>query len=473
MQLCHSYQTLPACFYTEVLPEKVPCPTLAVCNRPLAKALSIDTRQLSAIIDGLGGAPLPKDIKPIAQAYAGHQFGYLNQLGDGRALLLGECVVDDKYYDIQLKGSGKTPYSRSGDGKATLSAMLREYLISEAMYHLGIATTRSLAVIKTGEGVYRHGRQPGAILIRIADSHLRVGTFVYANHCARQQGQLKPLQALLDYAIARHYPDLKAAENPALALLAAVMEKQMDLLVQWSRVGFIHGVLNTDNIAISGETLDYGPCAFLDSYHPNTVFSSIDHRGRYAFANQAPVMHWNMARFAESLLPLIDKDSDKATALATQCLAPFESRYQSAWQSMLCTKLGLADKHIDVAEALLALMQQHALDYTNTFIQLTEVAMGERQQLPEVLSDWQGRWQQHLTADSAALMQANNPVVIPRNQRVEHGLAQAEAGDFSAFNDLLAVLGTPYNWQNRKNLSDYQKAPDAAWQRGYQTFCGT
>ncbi|PID62985.1 MAG: hypothetical protein CR974_02395 [Gammaproteobacteria bacterium] len=473
MKLTHSYQTLPALFYAPALPDQAPAPEMVVFNHDLAQTLGIDDS--APIADWCSGRALPPDAKPIAQAYAGHQFGQLNRLGDGRAVLLGEIQTPNGLVDMQLKGSGRTPFSRHGDGKANLAPMLREYLLSEALFALGIPTTRSLAVVKTGEAVRRKQHRQGAVLTRIASSHLRVGTFVFASIEAQRTGNLSLLQQLLDYTLARHYPDWQTADNPALALLERVIARQAQLMAQWQGVGFIHGVMNTDNVTISGETIDYGPCAFMDTYAEHTVFSSIDVQGRYAFGNQPPMMAWNMARFAESLLPLIDSDDEKAVALATQQVAQFEPEYRRYWQEQLCAKLGVPVTFASVAEELLPLLYERQLDYTNTFVALTQLAAGEPADLPTdaVFSGWLNAWQSQLHHDSVSQMQTHNPVVIPRNHQVEAALQGAENGDLTAFYALHQVLQQPYDWQQLEALTDYRRPASAEWTRQYQTFCGT
>lgn len=478
MKLLHTYQTLPAEFYLSVEPEPAAAPQLLLFNQALAQALGLGSLPPDEMLTAwFSGQSLPPTASPIAQAYAGHQFGHLNMLGDGRAVLLGEIETPNRQYvDIQLKGSGKTPFSRGGDGKAALAPMLREYLMSEAMFALGIATTRSLAVTATGETVRRQGAQIGAVLTRTASSHIRVGTFVYAAMMAQQQGDNTPLESLLHYTIARHYPAGQDNENPALALLQQVISAQVQLVVNWQRVGFIHGVLNTDNVAISGETIDYGPCAFMDNYDPQTVFSSIDNGGRYAFAEQASITQWNLARFAESLLPLIHSDEQTAILLVSDAINAFTETHRSAWQAMMHAKLGVRETtDAKLADDLLILMHAREMDYTNTFIQLTTLAMGSPYQLPTdtAFLAWQTRWQTALSQHSTEMMQRHNPVVIPRNHCVEAALAAATEGNLNPMKELLAVLNTPYNWERVDDLKAYQQPATAAWAERYQTFCGT
>ncbi len=482
--LSHSYQTLPEDFYVSVMPEKVNNPQIVVVNRALLQSLgfSIDEYNKSELAQYFSGACLPVSAVPIAQAYAGHQFGYLNNLGDGRAILLGELQTPEgSFFDIQLKGSGKTPFSRQGDGKATLSSMLREYLMSEAMAALGIPTTRSLAVTTTGEWIQRIDKQEAAVLVRVAQSHLRVGTFVYADILARQQNNPDLLKALLDYSIHRHYPELYHAENPALALLETVINKQIVLTNHWLRVGFIHGVLNTDNVSISGETIDYGPCAFMDTYHQNTVYSSIDKNGRYAFGEQVPITRWNLARFAESLLPLISDDRLQSIDMVSEKLEAFYPKQKAAWFAMMRSKLGIIDDDHDdssLIDDLLIIMQEKQLDYTNTFVALTKFIMGVDDNLPEgkKFTAWKQRWLERVKKNdtkSIVQMQENNPVIIPRNHRVEQALTEAEKGDMAAFSHLLTVLVNPYQWDDFSQYTDYQTPASRVWQSTYQTFCGT
>ncbi|MEM9108433.1 MAG: YdiU family protein [Planctomycetota bacterium] len=479
LQLENSYLTLPEVFYTKVAPTPVTAPRLVVFNKDLADELGLELSSLSieAKAKLFAGSTLPPDAKPLAQAYAGHQFGHFTMLGDGRAHLLGECVMPDgQRYDIQFKGSGRTPYSRGGDGRAVLGPMLREYLIAEAMAALGVPTTRSLAVVTTGEPVQRETLLPGAILTRIARSHLRVGTFQYA------RGQQNPasLQALLDYTIDRHAPHAKDADNPALALLEAAMHCQADLITHWMRVGFIHGVMNTDNMTLSGETIDYGPCAFMDAYNPNTVFSSIDTAGRYAYAQQPGIAAWNLARLAESLLPVIAEDPNEAVELAEKLINTFADLYRDKWLNMMRSKLGLTgedDNDYTLVTDLLGWMKKNHADYTNTF---RELAHDEAPAGPphgcKAFAGWHDRWQARLqlsgqTLESAKqLMRRTNPAVIPRNHMVEQALEAATNGDLQPFHHLHAALQSPY--EERDGLAPYQAPPEPS-ERIYQTFCGT
>ncbi|GBG13598.1 UPF0061 protein [Novimethylophilus kurashikiensis] len=471
----NTYAQLPPTFYFKQNASQVAAPHMAVFNRELANQLGLDAEQLAddAGTPIFSGNANPEGAEPLAQAYAGHQFGNFTMLGDGRALLLGEQVTPDgRRFDIQLKGSGQTPFSRRGDGKAALGPMLREYLISEAMHGLGIPTTRSLAVVLTGEPVYRDEVLPGAVLTRVAASHIRVGTFQYA----AMRGQ-ETVKTLADYTIARHYPELQNTENPYLALLEAVIDRQAALVTKWMHAGFIHGVMNTDNMAISGETIDYGPCAFMDAFDRNTVFSSIDSQGRYAYGNQPPIAQWNLTRFAETLLPLIHDDIDQAVSLAEAAIIAFIDKYDRLWLAGMRAKLGLLDEAAHdkaLADDLLALMQRHQFDYTNTFRQLaeTQTLPGDEAEIRE----WLSRWQQRFNAQPAPLpkriaaMHSASPAVIPRNHLVEAALeAAVRDNDFAPFHNLLAVLATPFDAPNDESYR--QPAPPSIY--SYQTFCGT
>lgn len=477
--LDNSYKNLPEMLFTKVTPKAVSSPKLVIFNHELAKSLNLEPLQNDSnlITEVLSGTRLEPDSEPLAMAYAGHQFGHFTMLGDGRAHLLGEHrLLNGVSLDIQLKGSGQTPYSRNGDGLAALGPMLREYIISEAMHALGIPTTRSLAVVSTGEKVYREYEEQGAILTRVAQSHIRVGTFEY---CLRVLNDTNAIQALADYTINRHYPELSNSQTPYLDLLESVMQRQIDLITHWLRVGFIHGVMNTDNTAISGETIDYGPCAFMDEYHPKTVFSSIDRHGRYAYANQANVTLWNLCRFAETLLPMIDDDIESAASQAEQVLAKFEQYFETAWLSMMKNKLGLegSEEHdAQLMQSLLIWMEENKADYTNTFRHLTseEVLNGQIGHLPKNLTDWLVSWRARLAKNTRSLgetfiiMKTTNPNVIPRNHLVENALTQAEEGNLEPFNTLLKALSNPYD--DAPNA--FQQPPKAA-EKVYQTFCGT
>jgi uncharacterized protein YdiU (UPF0061 family) len=418
---------------------------------------------------------LPDGTNSIAQAYAGHQFGHFTMLGDGRAVLLGEHIDNkNQRFDIQFKGSGRTSFSRGGDGRAALGPMLREYIISEAINALHIPTTRSLAVVKTGEKVVRENLLNGAILTRVASSHIRVGTFQYI--AATQN--LEDLNTLVDYTIDRHYPDIKSSKNKALDLLSLVMEKQCQLVINWMRVGFIHGVMNTDNMTISGETIDYGPCAFMDQYDPKTVFSSIDKFGRYAFSNQPPITKWNLARFAECLIPLIDKEEDSAIKIATELIDNFQNIYEEKWLNMMRDKLGLFgedNNDLKLINKLLDWMKNNNADYTNTFCHLMGIEIKDEIYKSDDFKDWANEWQKRLKLNDSSdkhleLMKKTNPIVIPRNQKVEEALADADKGNLETMNKLLKVLSNPYS--NQENIIEFQK-PAPIGNEKYQTFCGT
>ena len=475
----NTYSRLPKVMSSQLTPIPVENPKLTIFNHGFSKELGLDFSSLNnnQIASIFSGNLLPKESKCIAQAYAGHQFGYFTMLGDGRAILIGEHLSkNNKRFDIQFKGSGKTPYSRNGDGRAALGPMLREYIVSEAMHSLGIPTTRSLAVVKTGENVIRETPLPGAILTRVAASHIRVGTFQYVTATEDE----KNLKTLFDYTIDRHYPKIKDSKTPAIDLLKIVMEKQIKLVVDWMRVGFIHGVMNTDNMAISGETIDYGPCAFMDAYDPETVFSSIDHNGRYAYFNQPGITKWNLARFAETLLPLIDKNKDKAIKIATEIINNFGEIYKKNWLEMMRKKLGLIGKKNNdekLINDLLSLLHEQKADYTNTFCSL----MNEDVQNDKIFNnkefiDWHQKWKECLaknnnsTEESLKLMRSVNPIVIPRNHKVEEVLEAANKDDLNPFHDFLKVLEKPY--ENQSKTNNYQ-SPAPPSEKKYQTFCGT
>ncbi|MFM7335647.1 MAG: protein adenylyltransferase SelO, partial [Tabrizicola sp.] len=419
----HSYaRDLPGT-YLRVAPDAAPAPRLLALNRPLADTLGLSLTEAEAT-RWFSGAELPPGAEPIAQAYAGHQFGgFSPQLGDGRAHLLGEIVTPKGRFDIQLKGSGRTPFSRGGDGKAAIGPMLREYLISEFMAAVGVPTTRSLAVVATGEEIWRETKLPGAVLARVAASHLRVGTFQF--FAAR--GEADRVKALVNYAIARHYPDLAQAETPALALLDVVIARQARLIAEWMGLGFIHGVMNTDNMAISGETIDYGPCAFMEAYAPGTVFSSIDHRGRYAYANQPLILGWNLARLAETLVPLLDADADKAIDIANDRLTGIAAHYRAEWLTMMRRKLGLLgedDTDAELADDLMTAMA--GADWTLTFRRLAdEAALRPLFDDYSKMEAWLPRWRARTGDGAARRLAAANPAVIPRNHKVEEALTAA------------------------------------------------
>jgi uncharacterized protein YdiU (UPF0061 family) len=484
----NTYTTLPANFFARVAPTPVASPRLIKLNRPLAIHLGLDPNWLDSPegTEILAGKRVPDGADPIAMAYAGHQFGqFVPQLGDGRAILLGEVIdADGVRRDIQLKGSGPTPFSRRGDGRAALGPVLREYIVSEAMAALGIPTTRSLAAVMTGESVLRETPLPGAVLTRVASSHIRVGTFQY--FAAR--GDTEGVRRLADHVIARHYPQVTGDQRPYLALLSAVIARQADLIARWLLVGFIHGVMNTDNTSISGETIDYGPCAFMDHYNPAQVFSSIDEMGRYAYANQPRIALWNLTRLAECLLPLIAEEQDKAIAEAQSALGEFIEAFDAAYQAGLRSKLGLftaRDEDRMLAQDLLDAMAKNQADFTLTFRRLSDAASdptgdGEVRQLfaePAAYEEWAVRWRQRLSAEPQdpatrqSAMRSVNPAFIPRNHRVEAVIeAAVNRDDFAPFEELLVVLATPY--EDQPALSGYAQAPEPH-QRVPQTFCGT
>ena len=473
----NTYSKLSDTFKEKVKPTPVHSPELVVLNDRLAKDLTLDfskveKKDLSQIFSG---NTLPEGSSTLAQAYAGHQFGHFTMLGDGRAVLLGEHLVNNtNRYDVQFKGSGRTSFSRSGDGRAVLGPMLREYIISEAIHALKIPTTRSLAVVKTGEKVVRENLLPGAILTRVASSHIRVGTFQYI--AAKQN--IDDLNTLVDYTINRHYPEIQSSKNKALDLLNLVMERQCKLVVNWMRVGFIHGVMNTDNMAISGETIDYGPCAFMDHYNPKTVFSSIDQLGRYSFSNQPPITKWNLSRFAECLIPLIDKNEDKAIQLATEIIDYFQNIYEEKWLNMMRDKLGLFGKNKDdkkLIDDLLTWMEKNKADYTNTFCYLMNIKIANNSLYNDKdFINWSNEWQNRISINdnskekSLELMKETNPVIIPRNHKVEEALKAANENNLEVMNKMLSKFDNPYNEQ--KDIEDYQLP---SLDDNYQTFCGT
>ncbi len=483
----NTYSTLPSRFYARVAPAPVKDPQLVVFNSHLAEELGLDPLVLEREAAAwFSGNQALADADPIALAYAGHQFGgFVPQLGDGRAILLGERVGRDGVRrDIQLKGSGRTPFSRNGDGRAALGPMLREYLISEAMHALGIPTTRSLAVVTTGEQVVRDDLLPGAVLTRVAASHVRVGSFEY--FAAREDHDA--VRQLLDYVIERHYPETRNTKLPALAVLEAVTRRQAALIADWMSVGFIHGVMNTDNMAISGETIDYGPCAFMDHYDANTVFSSIDHGGRYAYGNQPAIAQWNLARFAETLLPLIDAETEKAIELATAVVRGFMPGFDAQLLARMRRKIGLSTEHesdVELIRALFATMQSTGADFTLTFRRMAWCAESANNDasLLELfahstgIENWLQRWRERLASEPQAAterganMRRVNPAFIPRNHRVEAALEAASThGDFAPFHRLLKILEHPFD--DQPDLGEFEQPP-AASERVRQTFCGT
>jgi uncharacterized protein YdiU (UPF0061 family) len=460
----NTYARLPSVLYRASLPRPVRAPSIVLVNEALARDLALP--ELDAPL--LSGNRLPPGAQPIAQAYAGHQFGHFTLLGDGRALLLGEHIApNQKRVDIQLKGSGPTVYSRGGDGRAALGPMLREYIVSEALHALGIPTTRSLAVVATGESVIRETPLPGAVLTRVAASHIRIGTFEYAFHTS----DLETLSLLTRHTLHRHFPDAGEADNPALALLDAVVESQASLVARWMNVGFVHGVMNTDNTALSGETIDYGPCAFLDRYDPATVFSSIDQKGRYTYGNQPRVLQWNLARFAETLLPLLDPDETCAMEKAQASLERFPSRYQHHWLQGMRAKLGLfTEENGDpkLAHVFLEQLKQSRSDFTLAFAELDPQTQEQ--------SPFHQAWRERLTRQPQSLetvrahMQAHNPIVIARNHQVEAVLRAAHDQDLKPLLRLLAALQTPFE-RNHSPVDLCQPPPPGT--PAFRSFCGT
>jgi len=485
------YLLLPARFFSPQLPTPVAKPSLIRVNLALAGQLRIDTAWLHSdeAILAFAGNQMPPGASPISTVYAGHQFGGWNpQLGDGRAILLGEVIGSDgKRYDIQLKGAGETPYSRNGDGRSPLGPVLREYIISEAMAALGVPTTRSLAAVASGEPVYRETALPGAVLTRVASSHIRIGTFQF--FAARED--VEAVKLLADHIIERHYPESAKQERPYVALLDAVIARQAQLIATWQQLGFIHGVMNTDNMLLSGETIDYGPCAFMEVHNPATVFSSIDRGGRYAYKNQPPIAQWNLMWLAQALVPLIDADETKATAIAREALGQFVEVYRQHYEGGMLEKIGLqhSDENIALLNELLELMTQSEADHTLTFRRLSEIVsdalpqsarVGERYALPAALTPWLGKWRARITeesteenTDTAQLqrsMLAKNPVFIPRNHLVEQAIQAGNNGDFEPFNQLVDVLAAPFDFVPERSAYAMPAKADEAVTR---TFCGT
>ena len=475
----NSYLQLPKNMQSKQLPEKVKNPKIVLINNNLSNELGINLSNLDPEYLALvfSGNQLPTGSDTIAMAYAGHQFGHFTILGDGRAILIGEHINNKKQrYEIQFKGSGKTEFSRNGDGKAALGPMLREYIISEAMYHLNIPTTRSLAVVKTDEKVIRETELTRAILTRVASSHIRVGTFQYFAYKKDDES----LKSLVNYSIDRHYAEIKNSENIYINLIDRLMDKQIDLVVNWMRVGFIHGVMNTDNMALSGETIDYGPCAFMDKYDPKTVFSSIDHFGRYAYYNQPSITKWNLARFAECLIPFLDTNKDEAIKIATNKINEFDKKYEKKWLKMMSDKIGLLDTEKEDEVLILDLLQwmhSNKADYTNTFYNLINEKIFSNQVYDNAdFLTWKDRWKMRLSKYKNKMdkveekMKFSNPIIIPRNYKVEEALSAAESGDTSLVEILLKALEKPY--ENNSNLKDFQ-ITEKLNKSGYKTYCGT
>ncbi len=478
--LSNTYASLPKIFYSNVTPAPVRAPDIALFNNCLADALGLNSNELNAPQGAaeLCGNALPPNSMPISQAYAGHQFGYFTILGDGRAALLGEHTTPDgRVFDIQLKGAGKTPYSRGGDGKAALGPMLREYIISEAMHALGIPTTRSLAVVTTGEPVYRNAILPGAVLTRAASSHIRVGTFEYAAYAAATY----ELKTFADYTLARHFAGHEYFDNPYLYLLRETVSRQASLIAKWQSVGFIHGVMNTDNMAISGETIDYGPCAFMNEYNPDTVFSSIDTAGRYAYKNQPIAAKWNLSVFANTLIPILDEDASKARAMANDTVEEFDKMYHQNYMAIMRSKLGLFNQEKDdesLVFTLLDMMKKYDADYTNTFITLTfdKNHDGDIFKSDEY-KQWNIRWKERLSRQaesgimSQTMMKNSNPAIIPRNHKVEEALdAAVNNKDYSKVKKFIDILLIPYS--HNASQTEYCALPQKS-DKPYRTFCGT
>jgi len=473
--LQNSYTQISDKLFSELKPDAVNNPSTIIINNQLAKKLGLNLKGISEkdLSNLFSGNQLPHGAKPFAQAYAGHQFGQFTILGDGRAHVVGEQMTPEgEIFDIQYKGSGRTPYSRGGDGKAALGPMLREYLISEAMYYLGIPTTRSLAVVETGEKVYREVPLKGSILTRVASSHIRIGTFQFLAAHKDYEG----MKSLLDFSIKRHFSDLKFSENIAIEFIKAVMQNQINLIVEWMRVGFIHGVMNTDNSTISGETIDYGPCAFMDHYDANTVFSSIDTQGRYSFANQPSIIQWNLVRLAECLLPLIDENEKKSIEIAQNLLNTFSSLFKDRWLQMMKKKLGIKDQSEDDEELinnLIKWMQQKKPDFTNTFCNLMNYDHADDKEFEDdEFNNWKREWKKRVKSkEYLDVMMSCNPILIPRNYLVEEALSEAEIdGKLDKFNELNEIISSPY--QLKKVNNKYLETPTKT-NIPYKTFCGT
>ena len=473
--LQNSYTQISDKLFSELKPDAVTNPSTVIVNNELAEKLGLNLKGISEedLSNLFSGNSLPHGSKPFAQAYAGHQFGQFTILGDGRAHIVGEQVTPDgEIFDIQYKGSGRTPYSRGGDGKAALGPMLREYLISEAMYYLGIPTTRSLAVVETGEKVYREVPLKGSILTRVASSHIRIGTFQFLAAHKGYEG----MKSLLDFSIKRHFSNLKFSENLPIEFIKAVMQKQINLIVEWMRVGFIHGVMNTDNSTISGETIDYGPCAFMDHYDANTVFSSIDTQGRYSFANQPSIIQWNLVRLAECLLALIDKDEKRSIEIAQNLVNTFSSLFKDKWLQMMKKKLGIKDQSEDDEELinnLIKWMQQKKPDFTNTFCNLMNYDHADDEEFEDdEFNNWKREWKKRVESkEYLDVMISCNPTLIPRNYLVEEALSEAETdGKFDKFNELNEIISSPY--QLKQVNIKYLETPSKT-NIPYKTFCGT
>jgi uncharacterized protein YdiU (UPF0061 family) len=480
----NSYARLPETFFASIEPTPVSSPVMIRLNHDLATELGIDAAQLDSPegLAALSGNRRPDGSEPLAMAYSGHQFGgFSPQLGDGRAILLGEVIGKDNVrYDIQLKGSGPTPFSRRGDGRSALGPVLREYIVSEAMAALGVPTTRALAAVASGDKVFREGLVPGGVFTRVAQSHIRIGTFQW--FAARQDSD--NLKVLADYVIARHYPEALQEENPYRSLLDKVIERQARLVAHWMQLGFIHGVMNTDNMTVSGETIDYGPCAFMDAYHPEKTFSSIDRDGRYAFSNQGPIALWNLTRFAETLLPLLNDDRDQSVAEAEAALGCFSDLHSSSLQERLAAKIGIAGcdpNDWSLVETLLKAMADGEADFTLVFRHLpaaletgSDDAVTRLFNRPDTIATWLNDWRARLhdvdRSEALALMRRSNPVYIPRNHRIEEAIAAGNEGDFEPFHRLNEVLHQPFT--EHADFVDFEAAP-APDEVVHATFCGT
>ena len=469
----NSYLNLPETIYSKIKPQPVSNPSMVLFNEELSNELNLDFSKISSEFRSkiFSGNLIPNNTEPFSQAYAGHQFGHFTILGDGRASIIGEHLNQkNRRYDIQLKGSGRTPFSRNGDGRAALGPMLREYLISESLYFLGIPTTRSLAVVKTGESVQRENIYPGAILSRVASSHIRVGTFQFL----AIKNNLNDLVSLFNYTIKRHYPDIKKSKDSAIELLHSFMLRQIKLVTEWMRVGFVHGVMNTDNMTLSGESIDFGPCAFMNTYKPDTFFSSIDYNGRYSYKNQPVITQWNIARFAESIIPLINKDKETAIKLALEVINLFDKYFQEQWLEMMRSKLGLVKKHKDDKKlilSLLAIMENEEMDYTNTFRLLAQKKLYSTSL---DFNNWYNSWQKRIRyfdcfESSRKVMIQKNPSVIPRNNLVEKVLYDANFENYKSIKNFLSILKKPYKNFTKETI--FIKDPKI--DPNYKTFCGT
>ena len=471
----YSYLSLPEKFYSITKPNVNSCAKVFLLNNQICNKFKLKINKEEELIKLLFSNK--KYRKSYAQAYAGHQFGYFTKLGDGRAIILGEHITkDNKRFDIQIKGAGRTQYSRNGDGKATFGSMLKEYLMSEAMHYLNISSSRSLAVIKTGENIYRTSKEEGSILVRVMKSHIRVGTFEYASYF----GSSEDLKKITTYSINRLFPEISKSDNHSLTLLELVMHKQIDLIIDWMRVGFIHGVINTDNPSISGESFDYGPCAFMNTYDPETVYSSIDYNGRYAFGNQPKIIKWNILRFAEALLPIIHKNKEKSIQLAQSVINKFDTIWEKKYYGMMLKKIGFKNNHTGLytlIDELLNLMKKLKLDYTNTFYLLSQNNFNKSQiSSNSDFIKWEKKWQDSIKKtncmkEAKHLMNKYNPVFIPRNYIVDEAIKKAVNGDMTSINKLLEILSNPYQYQD--DLKGFMKPPTANFEECFQTYCGT